>query len=98
MSSRHGAGQTQASRSPHSEGTAQTITSCGPITSNPHLHCSKCLVARPNARDFAERNVMDSRPVETASLRLDIGRPDHLAPRRGFGAEELAKVGRLTGE
>ena len=36
MSSRHGAGQAQASRSPHSEGTAQTITSCGPITSNPH--------------------------------------------------------------
>src|SRR5262249_18895545 len=31
-------------------------------------------------------------------LRLDVGRPDHLAPLLGFGGEELAKFGRLTGK
>src|SRR5215472_4940470 len=44
------------------------------------------LVASPNARDFAERNVMESLPDlrQTSSLRLDVGGPDHLAPFLGF--------------
>jgi hypothetical protein len=47
------------------------------------MHCSKCLVASPNARDFAERALwnIDS---GSASLRLDVGGPDHLAPLLGF--------------
>src|SRR5215510_7299507 len=45
---------------------------------------------------FAERNVMEYRPVEAASLRLDIGRADHLPPLFGFTHDELAEVSRRT--
>src|SRR6516162_11538814 len=36
--------------------------------------------------------------AETSSLRFDVGRADDLAPLLGFGDEELAKFGRLTGK
>src|SRR5204863_8356107 len=47
---------------------------------------------------FAERVLRDIRPGSRGSLRLDVGGPDHLAPLLGFGGEELAKFGRLTGK
>src|SRR5262245_44069630 len=50
------------------------------------------LSARPNARDFAEREVMEYRPDRL--LRLDVGGPDHLAPLLGFVGDELAEVRR----
>src|SRR6516164_144935 len=47
---------------------------------------------------FAERVLRNIRPGSRGSLRLDVGGPDHLAPLLGFGGEELAKFGRLTGK
>jgi len=52
---------------------------------------------RPNAGDFAEREVMEY-PAERALLRLDVGRPDHLGPLLGFRGDELAEVGRRERE
>src|SRR5262249_2623439 len=34
----------------------------------------------------------------TGSLRLDVGRADHVAPFRGFGCEVLSEIGRRPGE
>jgi hypothetical protein len=45
-------------------------------------------------RDFAEReswNIGGSRIA--ASVRLDVGCPDHLAPLLGFIGDQLAEVG-----
>src|SRR5580704_11214639 len=36
--------------------------------------------------------------AERALLRLDIGRPDHLAPLLGFVGDELAEVGGRAGD
>src|SRR5262249_58839992 len=59
----------------------------------------KCLVAIPNARDFAERalrNILDR--DWAASVRLDIGGADHLAPLLGLVGDELAEVGGRAGK
>src|SRR5215813_8354929 len=42
---------------------------------------------------FAERNVMECRRDDDGLFRLDVGRPDHLAPFLGFVGDELSKVG-----
>ena len=55
----------------------------------------KCLVAIPNARDFAERalrNILDR--DWAASVRLDVGRADHLTPFLGFLSHQLPEFSR----
>src|SRR5215510_9425546 len=48
---------------------------------------------------FEERDVMEfSARQWPDSFGLDVCGPDHLAPLLGFGGEELAKFGRLTGK
>src|SRR5215813_12378911 len=56
------------------------------------MHCSKCLVAIPNARAFAERALRNIRPRSRGSLRLDAGELDHLGPLLGFGSDVLAEI------
>ena len=43
---------------------------------------------------FAQRDLWNVGALATRLLRLDIGRPDHLAPLLGFLSDELAEVGR----
>ena len=43
-------------------------------------------------RDFAERTLRNIWP-DRGSLRLDVRRPDHLAPLLGVVGDELAEVG-----
>src|SRR5262249_30317120 len=45
---------------------------------------------------FRRTGVMECRPVEAASLRLDIGCADQLPPIFGFTHDELAEVSRRT--
>ena len=45
---------------------------------------------------FAERNVMEC--VASTLLRLDVGRPDHLAPLLGFVGNERPEIGRRATE
>src|SRR5262245_5673145 len=73
--------------------------------STPSLHCRDGLrhrrlhLADISAPRFAERDVMEYRPDSgSASLRLDAGRLDHLAPFLGFVGDQLAKVGRGAGK
>src|SRR5262249_6885997 len=40
---------------------------------------------------FAERNVMECRRDDDGLFRLDVGRPDHLAPFLGFPAMNFPK-------
>src|SRR5262249_38182652 len=47
---------------------------------------------------FAERDVMEYWMGTAASVRLDVGRPDHLAPLLSFVGNELSKVGGRTRE
>src|SRR5262252_3445376 len=49
----------------------------------------KCLLADISAPRFAERVLRNIRPGSRGSLRLDVGRPDHLAPFLGFVGDEL---------
>src|SRR5215813_5827671 len=45
------------------------------------------------SRQFAERNVMEYWTRAAASVRLDVGRPDHLAPLLGLLGNVFAEVG-----
>src|SRR5262249_50021293 len=49
--------------------------------------------ASPNARDFAERNVMECAWSMPGSLWLDSRDLDHLGPLRGFVGDEFAEIG-----
>jgi hypothetical protein len=51
------------------------------------------VLARPNARDFAERNVMEYWTWVTTSVCLDVEGPDDVAPFFGFVGDELAELG-----
>ena len=42
---------------------------------------------------FAERELWNISGSQSALLRLDVGRPDHLAPLLSFVGDELAEVG-----
>jgi len=59
------------------------------------MRCSKTassfnqVVHADRHQPFAEWEVMEC----VASLRLDIGRPDHLGPLLGFGSDMRAEVG-----
>src|SRR5262249_40207827 len=46
----------------------------------------------PTAERFSATGFMEYWMGTAASVRLDVGRPDHLAPFLGFVGDELAKV------
>src|SRR6516165_3040384 len=55
------------------------------------MHCSKCLVASPNARDFAERALRNVWPRSRQSLRFDVSELHHLGPFLNVFGDELAE-------
>ena len=50
--------------------------------------------ARPFASKAITKNTTKFHATKGHSLRLDVGRTDHLAPLLGFIGEQLAEVGR----
>jgi hypothetical protein len=48
-------------------------------------------------RTLAERGLMECRTRDAGSARLDVGRPDDLAPLLDFVGEKLAEFGRCIG-
>src|SRR5262249_15267289 len=63
------------------------------ILTEPHAELAPFHTRSPRRPLFAERALRNIWPASRGSLRLDVGRPDHLAPLLGLVGNEPAEVG-----